>query len=124
MPKQKSKKTERQVESVEIVKQKCQDCQAEYDARKTTFDNGDITISPPRCEPCQIAHLTSVRVDAITEKMKLLGNLKPRISASYGNDGLSAVLANIQLAYENLLDRFSNAPQATTKKFDLRKIVK
>lgn len=106
------------VVTIKLVKEKCLDCKAEYEATKTTYENGDIVISPQRCEPCQIVHLTNGRVNTTIKKIQLLGNLKARLKEPGQRD---AVITAITAAVETLMDRFAgNTVQANA--FDLKKV--
>ena len=104
------------------IKQKCQDCGADYTAEKQVYANGEIVITPKRCEPCQCAKVVGYRVDIIESKIKLLGNLKARVFKHYGRIGLDGITAQVGQFAEDLADRYSGT---TTKKvggFDLKKV--
>lgn len=113
------KKLERgQVKTIDVVKGKCIECKAEYEGTKTTYENGDIVISPMRCIPCQTAHLTNLRVNKTIKDLQLLGNLKTRLNEPGQRD---AVIGVITAAVETLMDRFAgNTMQASA--FDLKKV--
>ena len=106
------------VVTIKLVKEKCIDCKAEYEGTKTTYENGDIVISPQRCVPCQTAHLTNLRVNKTIKDLQLLGNLKARLNEPGQRD---AVIGVITAAVETLMDRFAgNTIQASA--FDLKKV--
>ena len=106
------------VVTIKLVKEKCIDCKAEYKGTKTTYENGDIVVSPLRCVPCQTAHLTNLRVNKTIKDLSLLGNLKNRLNEPGQRD---AVISVITAAVETLMDRFAgNTVQASA--FDLKKI--
>lgn len=98
-------KKERTLKSMDIVKNKCKDCGKEYEATKSEFDNGDITISPPRCVPCQTTHLTELRVNKTIKDISLLGNLKARLS-DVQREAVTGAIGN---AFNVLLDRYSGS---------------
>ena len=111
------KKIERALKSMDIVKNKCKDCGKEYEATKSVFDNGDITISPPRCIPCQTAHLTNLRVAKVTKDLQLIGNLKARLS----DIQREAVINVLSAEFNALLDRYSGSTVKASA-FDLKKV--
>jgi len=114
----KPKKERGKVITIDAVKSKCKECKAEYEATKTTYENGEIVISPMRCVPCQTAHLTNLRVNKTIKDISLLGNLKARLNKPGQRD---AVIGVITAAVETLMDRFAgNAIQASA--FDLKKV--
>ena len=114
----KPKKDRGKVISIDVVKEKCLECKADYEGTKTVYENGDIVISPQRCEPCQIIHLTNGRVNTAIKKIQLLGNLKARLKEPGQRD---AVITAITAAVETLMDRYAgNTVQASA--FDLKKI--
>jgi len=103
------------------IKQNCQDCKTEYMAEEQIYDNGEIVITPKRCEPCQCAKVTEYRVDIIVDKVKLLGNLKTRIVKEFGKDGLQAVLDELSGAITELADRYSGTSVKKVGGFSLKK---
>ena len=106
------------VVTIKLVKEKCIDCKAGYEGTKTTYENGDIVVSPMRCVPCQTAHLTNLRVNKTIKDLQLLGNLKSRLNEPGQRD---AVIGVITAAVETLMDRFAgNTVHASA--FDLKKI--
>ena len=112
------KKLERgQVKTIDVVKAKCIECKTEYEATKTTYENGDIVISPQRCEPCQITHLTNGRVNTTIKKIQLLGNLKNRL----GKEQRDAVITAITAEVEVLMDRYAGTATSASK-FDLKSV--
>ena len=110
-------KIERTLTKMDIVKNKCKDCQAEYEATKSEFDNGDIVISPPRCPACQTAHLTNLRVNKTIKDMQLLGNLKNRLS----DVQREAVVSTISAELNTLLDRYAGSTIKASA-FDLKAV--
>ena len=110
-------KKERNLTSMDIVKNKCKDCQTEYDATKSVFDNGDITISPPRCPDCQTAHLTNLRVNKTIKSFQLLCNLKARLT----DVQRAAVIEALTNEFNGLLDRYSGSIVKASA-FDLKKV--
>ena len=112
------KKERGQVKTIDVVKEKCLECKAEYEATKTTYENGDIVISPQRCVPCQTAHLTNLRVNKTIKDLSLLGNLKARLNEPGQRD---AVITAITVAVEVLMDRYSGSTIKASA-FDLKKI--
>lgn len=115
----KKAKKERMLKSMEIVKAKCivKDCNKEYEANKSVFDNGDILISPPRCPVCQTAHLTNLRVNKTIKDLSLLGNLKTRLTEIQRE----AVVNAVGIAFQSLMDRYSGTTVKSSA-FDLKKV--
>lgn len=112
------KKLERgQVKTIDMVKEKCIECKAEYEGTKTTYENGDIVVSPMRCVPCQTKHLTNLRVNKTIKDFQLLGNLKTRLS-DVQREAIVNVIGN-QL--QVLLDRYSGSTIKASA-FDLGKV--
>ena len=107
-------------ESKTPIKQNCLDCGMAYDAEKQIYANGEIVITPKRCEPCQCSKVTDYRVDMIVDKVKLLGNLKTRIFKEYGKDGLQAVLNELSKAVTELADRYSGTSTKKVGGFSLK----
>lgn len=89
---------------LDIVKNKCKDCGKDYEANKMIYENGEV-ITPPRCKPCQTAHLTNLRVNKTIKDIQLLGNLRLRLS----DVQREAVVAAISAALNILLDRYSGS---------------
>ena len=113
----KQKKERGQVKTIDVVKDKCLECKAEYDATRTTYENGDIVVSPMRCVPCQTAHLTNLRVNKTIKDFQLLGNLKTRLS----DVQRTAVIDTLTNEFNGLLDRYSGSIVKASA-FDLRKV--
>ncbi len=113
MPKPKTNRGAK-VSTVDITDNICKDCQTKHEAIKTTWTNGDIVISPPRCKPCQTAHLTNLRVNHTIKQIQLLGNLKARLTV----EQREAVLTVISNELQVLLDRFAGTATSANK-FDL-----
>ena len=106
-----------QVKTIDVVKAKCIECKTEYEATKTVYENGDVVISPQRCEPCQITHLTNGRVNTTIKKIQLLGNLKTRLSKEQRDAVITAITAEVEV----LMDRYSGSTIKASA-FDLKKI--
>ena len=111
------KKAERTLTKMSIVKSKCKDCDKGYEATKSEFDNGDVTVSPPRCPACQTAHLTNLRVNKTIKDFQLLGNLKARLSDVQRKAVIGAISAEMNV----LLDRYSGSTIKSSA-FDLKKV--
>ncbi len=105
------------VSTVDVTNNVCKDCQTQHAATKVTWTNGDVVISPPRCVPCQTAHLTNLRVDHTLKQIQLLGNLKSRLSVKQRGAITSAVANELQV----LLDRFAGTATSANK-FNLKAI--
>ena len=104
--------------SIDMVKSKCIECKGEYEATKTTYENGDIVVSPMRCVPCQTAHLTNLRVNHTIKQIQLLGNLKARLTTEQ-RDAVAMVIGN---ELQVLLDRFAGTATSASK-FDLKSVL-
>jgi len=102
--------------SMDIVKNKCKDCGKEYDATKMVYENSEV-ITPPRCIPCQTAHLTNLRVNKTIKDFQLLGNLKARLSEVERKAIVDVIGGQLQV----LLDRYSGSTVKASA-FDLKKI--
>jgi len=113
----KPKKERGNVVTIDMVKEKCLECKAEYSATKTTYQSGDIVISPQRCIPCQTAHLTNLRVNKTVKDFQLLGNLKARLS----DVQREAVIDALTTEFNSLLDRYSGSTVKASA-FDLKKV--
>ena len=111
------KKIERTLTKMSIVKSECIDCQAKYDATKSEFDNGDITVSPPRCPTCQTTHLTNLRVNKTIKDLSLLGNLRTRLTKEQRDAVITAITAEVEV----LMDRYSGSTVKASA-FDLKKV--
>lgn len=60
---------------------KCIVCGVSYDANMMTVDGEDTgKITPPRCPKHQTQYLTQCRVDKTCKDIRLLGNLKARLT--------------------------------------------
>lgn len=106
------------VKTVDILKDsKCIDCSAVYESTKTVYENGDVVISPKRCEPCQTAHLTNLRVNKTIKDISLLGNLKARLSETERE----AILQAIGTSFQALADRYTGSTVKASA-FDLKKV--
>jgi len=116
MPKPKTNRGAK-VSTIDITDNICKDCGAKHEAVKTTWTNGDIVISPPRCKPCQTAHLTNLRVNGTIKDIQLLGNLKNRLTP----EQREAVATTIGNELQVLLDRFAGTATSAMK-FDLKKV--
>lgn len=113
----KEKRERGQVKTIDVVKEKCIECKAEYEGTKTTYENGDIVVSPMRCIPCQTAHLTNLRVNKTIKDFQLLGNLKARLSS----EQRTAVIDALTNEFNTLLDRYAGSTiKAST--FDLKNV--
>lgn len=102
--------------SVDVITNKCKDCGKEYDATKTVYENHTL-ITPPRCPDCQTAHVTNGRVNKTIKEIKLLGNLKARLS----DVQRTAVIDVITISVNELLDRYSGSTVKASA-FDLKKV--
>ena len=111
------KKERGQVKTIDVVKAKCLECKADYEAMKTTYDNGDIVISPMRCVPCQTAHLTNLRVNKTIKDLSLLGNLRTRLTKEQRDAVITAITAEVEV----LMDRYSGSTVKASA-FDLKKV--
>ena len=116
MPKQKMNRGTK-VSFVDITDNICKDCGAKHGAMKTTWTNGDIVISPPRCKPCQTAYLTNLRVNHTIKDIQLLGNLKGRLTAEQREAVSTAIGNELQV----LLDRFAGTAVSAIS-FDLKAV--
>lgn len=105
------------VSTVDITDNICKDCSAKHQAIKTTWTNGDIVVSPPRCKPCQTAHLTNLRVNHTIKDIQLLGNLKGRLTPEQ-REAVATVIGN---ELQVLLDRFAGTAMSATR-FDLKAV--
>jgi len=114
MPEQKKNRT---LTKMDIVKNKCKDCQVEYDANKPTYDDGHTLITPLRCPPCQTTHLTNLRVNKTIKDIQLLGNLKARLS----DVQREAVVEALTNEFNGLLDRYKGTAIEISA-FDLKKV--
>ena len=106
------------VTTIDITDNICKDCGAKHEAMKTTWTNGDVVISPPRCKPCQTEYLTNLRVDHTVKQIQLLGNLKSRLSAEQ-REVVTTVIGN---ELQVLLDRFAGTAMSSAK-FNLKAAV-
>lgn len=95
----------------------CMDCQKKYDANRIVKPDGTIMLTPPRCEVCQTAHLTNLRVNKTIKDISLLGNLKPRLS----DVERAAILEAVSGAFNVLADRYSGSTVKASA-FDLKEI--
>lgn len=111
------KKIERTLTKMDIVKNKCKDCGTDHEATKSEFDNGDIVISPPRCKPCQTAHLTNLRVNKTIKDFQLLGNLKARLSDVQREAVVDVIASQVQI----LCDKYAGSTVQASA-FDLKKV--
>jgi len=105
------------VSTVDIMDNICKDCGAKHSAIKTTWTNGDVVVSPPRCKPCQTAHLTNLRVNHTIKDIQLLGNLKARLTTEQ-REAVATVIGN---ELQVLLDRYAGTATSAVK-FDLKKV--
>lgn len=105
------------VSTVDVTNNICKDCGTQHAATKVTWTNGDIVISPPRCKPCQTAHLTNLRVNHTIKDIQLLGNLKGRLTPEQ-RDAVTVVIGN---ELQVLLDRFAGTATSANK-FDLKSV--
>ena len=105
------------VSTIDITDNICKDCGTKHEAMKTTWTNGDVVISPPRCKTCQTAYLTNLRVDHTIKQIQLLGNLKSRLSAKQ-REAVTMVIGN---ELQVLLDRFAGTATSASK-FDLKSV--
>ena len=113
----KPKKDRGKVIGMDLVKGKCIECKAEYEGTKTTYENGDIVISPQRCVPCQTAHLTNLRVNKTIKDLSLLGNLRTRLTKEQRDAVITAITAEVEV----LMDRYSGSTIKASA-FDLKKV--
>lgn len=105
MPKTKKVVAERgDAVKVELTR-KCDNCGIDYDATQSTYENGEVVISPKRCEDCQTKHLTDGRVNKAIKDIQLLGNLKVRLSVNQRE----AIVEAIKMELQTMLDRFAGA---------------
>ena len=116
MARTKSERGEK-VSTVDIANNECLVCGKTHDATKTVYANGDIVVSPMRCEVCQTNHLTNLRVNGTIEKFKHLGNLKSRLSGKQRD----AIIAVIAQELQVLMDKYAGTA-VSTRGFDLSKI--
>ncbi len=116
MPRQKTNRGAK-VSTVDITNNACKDCGTQHAATKITWANGDVVISPPRCKPCQTAHLTNLRVNHTIKDIQLLGNLKARLTTEQ-RDAVTIVIGN---ELQVLLDRFAGTATSASK-FDLKAV--
>ena len=112
-----AKVKDRTIKSSTPVKNKCKDCGTEYMANKVEYSNGDVIITPPRCESCQIRHLTNIRVGKVLKDLDLVGNLKLRLTKAQRAAIIDAITNKLNEVYE----RFSGVVIAQGG-FDLAKI--
>ena len=105
------------VSTVDITDNICKDCSEKHEAMKTTWTNGDIVISPPRCKPCQTAYLTNLRVNHTIKDIQLLGNLKGRLTAEQREAVSTAIGNELQV----LLDRFAGTAVSAVS-FNLKSV--
>lgn len=96
----------------------CMDCQKKYDANRIVKPDGTIMLTPPRCEDCQTAHLTNLRVNKTIKDIQLLGNLKTRLDKPGQRD---AVITAITSEVEILMDRYAGSTIKASA-FDLKKV--
>lgn len=113
----KPKKDRGKVIGMDLVKGKCIECNSEYEATRTTYENGEVVISPMRCKPCQTAHLTNLRVNKTIKDIDLLGNLKTRLN----KEQREAITDAVGEAFNGLLDRYSGS-NIKALAFDLNKV--
>ena len=114
----KPKKERGKVTNIDIVKDNvCKECGVKHAATKTTYENGEIVISPMRCIPCQTAHLTNLRVNKTIKDLSLLGNLRTRLSKEQRDAVITAITAEVEV----LMDRYSGSTIKASA-FDLKKI--
>lgn len=116
MPKQKKERGAK-VSTIDITDNICKECGVKHDAVKTTWTNGDVVVSPPRCKLCQTAHLTNLRVNKTIKDIQLLGNLRTRLS----KEQREAVTEAISAEFNVLLDRYSGSTVKSSA-FDLKKV--
>ncbi len=116
MPRTKSERGEK-VSNVDITDNICKVCQAKHPAVKTVYANGEIVVSPMRCPTCQTNYLTNLRVDNTLKQIKLLGNLKNRLTPKQRDAIISAISQEISV----LMDRYAGTAVSAAG-FDLSKI--
>ena len=109
--------TERTVKSMAVVKNKCKDCETEYEANKIEYTNGSIVITPPRCAACQTRHLTNIRVNKALKDLSLIGNLKGRLNKAQREAIVDVLNSGINEVYE----RFTGDVVASAG-FDLMRV--
>lgn len=105
------------VSAIDITNNICKDCETKHAAVKTTWTNGDVVVSPPRCKTCQTAYLTNLRVNHTVKCIQLLGNLKARLTP----EEREAVTLAIGNELQVLLDRFAGTATSASK-FDLKAV--
>ncbi len=93
------------------------DCSIQYKAVRITFKNGDVILSPTRCEDCQTAYLANLRVNKVLAGIKHLGNIKSRLSIPQRD----AIVKAIHNELTVLLDVYAGTA-ISTGGFDITKI--
>jgi len=106
-------------------KNTCKECGKVYIAKKTTYKNGDVVISPERCDLCQTNHLVGVRMSKVVDGLKGLSNLKNRINTHFGSKGKDAIKDTIAMELKSMLDTLYSTQTKTAKTgFSLKSIIK
>ena len=99
------------------IQRTCADCGASFKANKVPMDDGTFLITPTRCDGCQTAHLTNLRVNHTIKQIRLLGNLKSRLTPKEREAVTSAVNNELQV----LLDRYAGTATSVSG-FNLKAI--
>ena len=74
-------RAEKHDKGLRLIVNKCVVCGVQYDAKMITVDGEDTgKITPPRCPKHQTQYLTQCRVDKTCKDIRLLGNLKTRLT--------------------------------------------
>ena len=96
----------------------CKDCGEHYTANKVTYSDGSVTITPPRCEPCQTAHLVNGRVSTLLAKFDHVGNCSARLEAiqkKYILEVIEAKMAELHKRFTGVTVRVGGFDLANAK---------
>ena len=112
-----TKKTElREIAEREQVEQKCKDCGTEYQAWHVLYTDGHEITTPPRCEACQSRYLANIRMTKAIKDIRLLGNLKLRLSKKQK----AMIVAKLSTEVNSVHDKFSaDGPAKEAITFDV-----
>ena len=96
----------------------CKECSTPYTANKVTYSDGSVTITPPRCEPCQTAHLVNGRVSTLLAKFDHVGNCSARLEAiqkKYILEVIEAKMAELHKRFTGVTVRVGGFDLANAK---------
>lgn len=109
----------REVDTRQDVSATCKECGRAYTGTKVTYKDKSIPVivTPPRCESCQTAYLTNLRVNKTIAGIKHIGNLKARLTPEQRNAVVNVLANELQV----LMDRYAGN-SVSANGFDLKSI--